>query len=101
MAIDLKMWEVGEDGKRRRIPGSWKKLFKMDLYAFLLVAVIVFNFFMFNPVTDECKEAIAMCGNCELGSVFNGSQYFNISNDSDNVSAVYDFVNKPHVEGMN
>ena len=57
---DLKMFEKdSKTGKKKYIPGSWRKLFRMNGWAFMCVLVIVFNFYMYNPVSEECREAIS------------------------------------------
>ena len=59
---DLKMFEKDKvTGKKKYIPGSWRKLFRMNGWALMCVLVIVFNFYMYNPVSEECKEAISSC----------------------------------------
>jgi hypothetical protein len=68
---DLKMFEKDKiTGKKKYIPGSWRKLFKMNGWALMCVIVIVFNFYMFNPVSEECKEAISdPCSYCSKNTI--------------------------------
>lgn len=104
--VDLKMFEKDPiTGKKKYIKGSWRKMFRVDWKVLLVVFVVVFNFYMYNPVTQECKEAISNPCNYCRESVFNYNNglHFVVPNESGlntsvsqppNFSAVYDPITK-------
>jgi len=49
------IFEKGDDGKLRYLPGSWKRLFKVDIKT-LLVLVIILQAFLYQTDTDRCRE---------------------------------------------
>lgn len=99
------MFEKDEKtGKKKYIKGSWKKLFRMNGWALMVVLVIVFNFYMYNPVSEECKEAISNpCNYChEYGMIPNFNYTLsnnsigndNINVTSENFTALYEEIQR-------
>lgn len=51
--------------EKKYIPGSWKRIFRIDFNTILIVAIVVLGFLFFQTATQECRAVMeSPCDYC-------------------------------------